>query len=96
MEYIPIHQRYGARRRPKKVMWLRRLIQLVALIMVGDGVVGFFKPRWHSLLWNIGPRMYRDVMQHFAAEPNTARWIYAGEAIIGAWVATRQTPEVEA
>jgi hypothetical protein len=70
------------------------MIQLVALVMVGDGVVGFFKPRWHSLLWNIGPRVYREVICHLAAEPQEARWVYALEAVLGAWIATRQTPEV--
>jgi hypothetical protein len=70
------------------------MIQLFALVMVGDGIVGFFKPRWHSLLWNIGPEFYRNVMRRFAAEPRKARWIYALEAVAGAWIATRQTPEV--
>ncbi len=75
-------------------MWLRRIVQLVALVMVGDGVVGFFKPRWHSLLWNVGPEAYRDVMRKFSEEPAAARWIYASEAVIGAWIASQQTPDV--
>jgi hypothetical protein len=75
-------------------MWLRRVIQLFALVMVGDGVVGFFKPRWHSLLWNTGPKAYRKVIQRLAEQPKEARLIYAAEAILGAWIATRQTPEV--
>ena len=75
-------------------MWLRRVIQLVALVMVGDGVVGFFKPRWHSLLWNIGPKAYREVIYRLAEEPGKARWVYAAEAVVGALIATRQTPEV--
>jgi hypothetical protein len=62
--------------------------------MVGDGVVGFFKPRWHSLLWNVGPKPYREVIYRLAAEPKQARFIYAAEAVVGAWIATRQTPEV--
>jgi hypothetical protein len=72
-------------------MWLRRIIQLVALVMVGDGVVGFFRPRWHSLLWKIGPKAYRELMEHFAEEPTEARWLYALEAVLGAWAATRLT-----
>ncbi len=74
-------------------MIYKRLIQLVALVMVGDGVVGFFKPRWHSLLWDLGPKPYRDLMNRFAREPGAARWIYAVEAAVGTWLATRQTPE---
>ena len=74
-------------------MFLRRLLQLVALVMIGDGVVGFFKPRWHSLLWDVGPAPYRDLMARFAEQPSTARLMYAGEVAVGILVATQQTPE---
>ncbi len=74
-------------------MILRRMIQLVALVMVGDGVVGFFKPRWHSLLWDMGPKPYRNLMRHFAENPAAARWIYAAEVGLGALLASQQTPE---
>ena len=74
-------------------MWLRRMIQLVALVMVGDGVVGFFKPRWHSLLWDVGPDPFRNAMHRLAEEPAKARWLYGLETVVGAWIATRQTPE---
>ena len=74
-------------------MILRRLIQLVALVMIGDGVVGFFKPRWHSLLWDLGPEPYRRLMSQFVANPDTARWVYAAEVAVGALIASQQTPE---
>ena len=73
-------------------MVLKRLVQLVALLMVGDGVVGFFKPRWHSLLWDIGPQLYRAVMLKAARNPATARWVYAAEVVAGALLASQQTP----
>ncbi len=74
-------------------MFLRRLIQLVALVMIGDGVVGFFKPRWHSLMWELGPRPYRNLMTRFAEQPNVARLMYAGEVAVGTFIATQQTPD---
>ena len=74
-------------------MIFKRLVQLIALVMVGDGVVGFFKPRWHSLLWDLGPKPYRDLMERFARKPAEARLIYAAEAALGTWLATRLTPE---
>ncbi len=74
-------------------MLLRRLIQLFALVMVGDGVVGFFKPRWHSLLWDLGPESYRKLMHQFAVHPGRARWLYAAEVVAGTFLATRQTPD---
>lgn len=74
-------------------MPLRRTIQLIALVMIGDGVVGFFKPRWHSLLWDLGPAPYRELMTQFAVHPGRARWFYAAEVLVGTWLASQQTPE---
>ena len=74
-------------------MILRRMIQLVALLMIGDGVAGFFKPRWHSLLWDVGPKPYRALMQHFAENPAAARFLYAAEVGVGALIASQQTPD---
>ncbi len=74
-------------------MILRRAVQLVALVMIGDGVVGFLKPRWHSLLWDLGPEPYRKAMRHFAENPHTARWIYLAEVGLGALIASQQTPD---
>jgi hypothetical protein len=70
-----------------------RLIQLFALMMIGDGVAGFMKPRWHSLLWNAGPKPFRMAMQMLAANREKARVLYALEIAAGSWLASRQTPE---
>jgi hypothetical protein len=74
-------------------MNIRRLIQLVALIMIGDGVTGLFKPRRHSLLWDVGPAPLRTMMEMLAANPAKAQLLYAAEIWLGTWLAARQTPE---
>ena len=74
-------------------MILRRLIQLVALIMIGDGVSGLLKPRWHSLLWDVGPESFQAVMDGLARNPTKARLLYAAEILVGTWLSTRLTPE---
>jgi hypothetical protein len=71
----------------------RRLIELIALVMIGDGMLGFFKPRWHSLLWDVGPAPFRNLMENLAAHPDNARLLYAAEVGLGTWLASRQTPE---
>ena len=43
----------------------RRLIQLGALFLIGDGVMGLLKPRWHSLLWHFDPELARAAMTDF-------------------------------
>ncbi len=61
--------------------------------MIGDGVIGAFKPRRHSMLWDIGPETFRTAMETLAANPCKARLFYAAEIILGTWLAERQTPE---
>ena len=73
----------------------RRLIQLGALFLIGDGVMGLLKPRWHSLLWHFGPQLARAATEELVEHPNTARAVYLAEAAIGVVVASCQTPGVE-
>ncbi len=73
----------------------RRIIQLGALFLIGDGVMGLIKPRWHSLLWHFGPQIAKAATEELAAHPNTARAVYAAEIALGIAVASVQTPEVE-
>lgn len=73
----------------------RRLIQLGALFLIGDGVMGLLKPRWHSRLWHFGPELARAATEELADHPNTARAVYLAEAAIGIAVASCQTPEVD-
>lgn len=75
-------------------LWLRRAIQLAALAMIGDGIMGLVKPRWHSLLWHFGPELARAATEELAEHRTMARGVYAAEAALGVWVASRQTPEV--
>lgn len=76
--------------------WLaRRLIETGALFLIGDGIMGLIKPRWHSRLWHFGPDIMRAVTEELADHPKTARTIYLAEAAIGIALASCQTPEVD-
>ncbi len=57
---------------------VRRLIQLGALFLIGDGVMGLLKPRWHSLLWHFGPELARAATDELVEHPKTARAVYLG------------------
>ena len=74
---------------------VRRLVELGALFLIGDGVMGLLKPRWHSLLWHFGPEVARAATEELADHPNTARAVYFAEAAIGVAIAACQTPEVD-
>ena len=73
----------------------RRLIQLGALFLIGDGVMGLLKPRRHSLLWHFGPELALAATEELAEHPKTARVIYLAETAIGVALASCLTPEVE-
>ncbi|MGI9115452.1 MAG: hypothetical protein DLM52_03005 [Chthoniobacterales bacterium] len=73
----------------------RRVIELGALLLIGDGIMGLIKPRWHSLLWHFGPELVRATTEKLAEHPQTARGIYAAEVAFGILIASRQTPEIE-
>jgi hypothetical protein len=73
----------------------RRLIELGALILIGDGVMGFLQPRRHSLLWHFGPELARATTEELAEHPKAARIIYLAEVALGITLACCRTPEVE-
>ena len=73
----------------------RRVIQLGALFLIGDGVMGLLKPRWHSRLWHFGPELARAATDELVEHPKTARAVYLAEAAIGVALASSQTPEID-
>ncbi len=73
---------------------IRRLIDLGALFLIGDGIMGLLKPRWHSVLWSFGPQLVRAATEELADHPKVARSVYLAEAAIGVVLASRQTPDV--
>ena len=77
----------------EKNLVVRRLVELGALFMIGDGIMGLIKPRWHSLLWHFGPELVKAVTEELAEHPKTARVIYAAEVAVGIALAAQQTPE---
>ncbi|MDQ6765481.1 MAG: hypothetical protein M3Z22_05195 [Verrucomicrobiota bacterium] len=72
----------------------RRAVQIGALFLIGDGIMGLLKPRWHSLLWHFGPELAKAVTEELADHPKIARSVYLAEAVVGIALASRQTPEV--
>ena len=72
---------------------MRRIAELVAMVLIGDGVIAMSAPSRHSLLWRGGPRMWGDFMQGLAERPNLVRVLGAAETGIGLWLALRQYPQ---
>lgn len=68
----------------------RRLKEFLAILMVGDGVIGLAAPRRHSLLWEFGPEGYKRIMADFAERPILVRLLSMASVAAGLWLSLRQ------
>lgn len=71
-------------------MWTERIKEVIAILLVGDGVVALVNPFRHSLLWRSGPGLWERLMDPFVETPALTRWLGALEAAAGLWLASRQ------
>ncbi len=62
------------------------------MLLVGDGLLTIADPQRHCILWEVGPKPCRDVMDQFAKHPTMSRWFGLGEALLGVILAEYQTP----
>lgn len=69
----------------------RRLLELGALFLIGEGIMGLINPRRHSMLWHVGPQLAKALTEELAEHPNAARAIYLAEAAAGVALAMLQT-----
>ena len=76
-------------------MGMRRITELVGIIMIGEGVLSFVAPRRHTLLWQFGPEGYRRAIEAFAEHPTLTRLVATAEAGLGTWLALRQYSQEE-
>lgn len=70
----------------------KRLVESLAMITIGDGVLGLLQPRRHISLWRSGPRVWRKTMIPFARRPELTRLFGLAALGVGVWVASRQRP----
>ena len=64
--------------------------ELIAIPLIGDGVLGLVIPARHVRRWQAGPAWWRDAMRPFVRHPQLTRWVGAAEIAVGLWLATRQ------
>jgi hypothetical protein len=68
----------------------KRIKELIALWMIGEGVIGAVRPRRYLQLWRFGPKAYREFIDSLTAHPTATRLVCAAEAGVGMWWALRQ------
>lgn len=68
----------------------KRLRESLAIILIGDGVVGFVNPERHARLWRRGPGAYQKAMEAFVRRPGMMQIVSVAEVALGIWLASRQ------
>jgi hypothetical protein len=67
----------------------QRLVQIGALLLIGNGVMGLVRPRWHTLPWRRGPQLALALTDELADSPTVARPVYLAQAALGAVLMAR-------
>lgn len=70
-----------------------RAREALAMLLIGDGVLGLIDTHRHLRLWQQGPQAWRDVMEAFLRRPGVTRVISALEIAFGLLLAARQRVE---
>ncbi len=67
----------------------KRLLNLAAMMLVGDGVLTTLRPRREARLWKAGPQFHQRLMEGFAEHRQLARAAALCELGVGFWLAAR-------
>ena len=72
----------------------RRILDVLAVIFVGDGLLWVVAPRSRGLLWTAGPAPVRRLVEGITLErPWLAQLIGGAQVAVGAWMALRAYQE---
>ncbi|MGH3442693.1 MAG: hypothetical protein ACRDUY_11755 [Nitriliruptorales bacterium] len=68
---------------------MTQLNELLAMVLIGDGVLGAVIPARHVRRWERGPEPWRRTLECFARRPGLVRVLALAEAGVGLWYASR-------
>lgn len=69
----------------------KRLKEVVAIGMIGEGIIGLMSPQPYMRLWKFGPKPYQNFMEELIEHKDLTRLLCGVEAGLGLWLALRQT-----
>jgi hypothetical protein len=67
----------------------QRLVQIGALLLIGNGVMGLLRPRWHTLPWRAGPQLALAMTEELADNSKIARPVYLAQTALGVALISR-------
>ena len=71
-------------------MNLKPIKELVGMMMLGEGIIGFFAPKKYSLFWKFRFAPIETLKRKAAENPEKMRFIYLAEAGLGFWLMKSQ------
>lgn len=75
-------------------MIAKRILDVLAMLTVGDGLLWVVAPRRRGLLWMAGPASVRRLVEGVTLDrPWLARLIGGAQVVVGLWMALRAYPE---
>lgn len=74
-------------------MILRRLLDIAAMLMIGDSVLTIVRPRRHVTVWQGGPAWWQGICAAFVRHRTLTRGLGAAGLGLGILLAGRAEPE---
>jgi hypothetical protein len=68
----------------------KRIKEVLAVLLIGDGLISVLEPRRHTKLWVSGPKPYRSAMRPLDRKPILAQGVGVALIGFGFWLASRQ------
>ena len=68
---------------------MRQGLELLAMMMIGDGLIASLRPRSHLRLWRAGPAPWRRLVLEMERRPALSAAVGAAEAALGLWLVFR-------
>jgi len=73
-----------------KTLVQKRVLESLAMLTIGDGLLAALQPRRQVLLWDSGPRVWRKSIRPFIRNPELTRLLGVVGLGLGLWLANRQ------
>ena len=73
------------------MIYTKRLLTILGLMMIGEGLIAMIHPKRYVSLWRMGPKPCREFVDWFVENPQATRGIGAVEMVAGLLLALRET-----
>ena len=62
-----------------------KMKHIMAMLLIGDGVVALMRPEHEAAAWSQGPWLLRQAMRRVQRNPTTTRLVATAQIVTGVW-----------